>query len=87
MLRRLVLDVLKPHLPNNVELARELTKIRGVEGVSIITYNRETRVESVRIIIEGRNLNYKRIEKTLSKLGASIQSIDAVSAGKKILRE
>ena len=87
MLRRLVLDVLKPHRPSNVDLATEISKLRGVDGVTIVTYNKETEVESVRIIIEGRRLEFKNIEKILRNLGASVQSVDAVSAGRKIVSE
>ncbi len=87
MLRRLVLDVLKPHRPTNVDLATEISKLKGVDGVTIVTYNKETEVESVRIVIEGRRLEFKSIEKILRNLGASVQSVDAVSAGKKIVSE
>ena len=87
MLRRLVLDVLKPHVPTNIDVANEICKIKGVEGVNIVTYNKETQVESVRIVIEGKKLNFKRIEKILRNMGASVQSIDAVSAGRKIISE
>ena len=87
MLRRLVLDVLKPHRPSNVDLATEISKLKGVDGVTIVTYNKETEVESVRIVIEGRRLEFKNIEKILRNLGASVQSVDAVSAGRKIVSE
>ena len=87
MLRRLVLDVLKPHRPSNVDLATEISKLKGVDGVTIVTYNKETEVESVRIVIEGRGLEFKNIEKILRNLGASVQSVDAVSAGRKIVSE
>ncbi len=87
MLRRLILDVLKPHRPSNIDIATELCKIKGVDGVHIITYNKETEVESVRITIEGKKLNFNRIEKILKKMGASIQSVDAVAAGRKIITE
>lgn len=87
MLRRIILDVLKPHVPTIMDVANEISKIKSVEGVNIHTYNRETKVESVRITVEGRNLDFKKINKVLEKMGASIQSVDVVYAGKKIIEE
>ncbi len=85
MLRRLVLDVLKPHAPTIMDLANEICKLKSVDGVHIITYNRETKVESVRITIEGKKLDFEKINKILEKMGASVQSVDTVFAGKKII--
>jgi hypothetical protein len=87
MLRRIVLDVLKPHIPTIMDLANEISKLKFVEGVSVRTYNRETKVESVRVTIEGKKLNFKNINKILEKMGASVQSIDIVNAGKNIIKE
>ncbi|MDH5779717.1 MAG: DUF211 domain-containing protein, partial [Candidatus Bathyarchaeota archaeon] len=50
MIRRLVLDVLKPHNPGIVELSKELSELDGVEGVNILTYEIDQKVENVKII-------------------------------------
>ena len=42
MIRRLVLDVLKPHNPSVVELSEALSHLKGVEGVNVIIYDRPT---------------------------------------------
>ena len=82
MLRRIILDVLKPHIPTIMDVAREISKLKFVEGVHVRTYNRETKVESVRITIEGNELLYAEIEKKISELGASVHSVDKVTAEK-----
>ena len=87
MLRRIILDVLKPHIPTIMDVAREISKLKFVEGVRVRTYNRETKVESVRITIEGKKLDFKKINNVLEKMGASIQSVDVVHAGKRIIKE
>lgn len=33
-IKRIVLDVLKPHRPSIVEMSRKLTSIKGVDGVN-----------------------------------------------------
>jgi len=87
MLRRIVLDVLKPPTPIIADVASELSKLKSVDGVNIQIYNREPRVEFIRITIEGKNLDFKKISKVLEDMGASIQSVDDICMGKKIVRE
>jgi len=87
MLRRIVLDVLKPLTPIIADVALLLSKLESVDGVNVHIYNREPRVEFIRIIIEGKNLNFKKISKTLESMGASIQSVDDICIGKKIVRD
>jgi len=45
MIRRLVLDVLKPHNPGVVELSEALSHLEGVEGVNIIIYEMRARIK------------------------------------------
>jgi len=87
MLRRVVLDVLKPHNPGILELSEKLCKVRGIDGVNIITYEIDKEVENVKIVIEGRNINFEKVKKILEDSGAAIHSIDEVAAGKKIVEE
>ena len=46
-IRRIVLDVLKPHEPTIEELASKLSDIAGTEGVDIVVYSIEKDVESI----------------------------------------
>ncbi len=87
MLRRLVLDVLKPHSPGVVELSQALSELDGVEGVNIITYEIDQQVENVKIIIGGDSIDFERVKKRLEDLGAAIHSVDEVAAGRIIVEE
>jgi len=87
MLRRLILDVLKPHSPSVVELSQALSKLKGVEGVNIITYEIDQKVENVKIIIGGQEIDFETIKKKLEDFGAVVHSIDEVAAGKRIIEE
>ncbi len=87
MLRRLVLDVLKPHNPSVVELSQALSKLEGVEGVNIITYEIDQKVENVKIIIGGNRINFDIVKKKLEDFGAVVHSVDEVAAGRKIVEE
>ncbi len=47
-IRRLVLDVLKPHSPNLVDLATQIADIEGIVGVDISLIEMDQKVENVK---------------------------------------
>jgi len=77
-LRKLVLDVLKPHKPSVVELGKALSDLKCVSAVSITLSEVDVDTETVRIIVEGDGLDYSEIERTVKRFGAAIHSIDEV---------
>ena len=87
MIRRLILDVLKPHKPSVVEVSEALSHLEGVEGVNIIMNEIDQQVENAKIIIVGNPLNFEEIKSKLKELGATIHSVDEVAAGKRIIEE
>ena len=87
MIRRLVLDVLKPHKPSVVELSEALSHLEGVEGVNIIIYEIDQQVENAKVIIAGNAINFDEIKKKLEEMGSTIHSVDEVAAGKRIVEE
>lgn len=87
MIRRLILDVLKPHKPSVVELSEALSHLQGVEGVNVIIYEIDQKVENAKVIIAGNPLNFEVIKSKLEELGATIHSVDEVAAGKRIVEE
>ncbi len=87
MIRRLVLDVLKPHNPSVVELSEELSNLEGIEGVNVIIYEIDQQVENAKVIIAGNGVDFTRVKKKLEEMGATIHSVDEVAAGKRIVEE
>jgi len=86
-LRRLVLDVLKPHKPSIVEVALKLSRLEGVNGVNCVLNEIDQETENLKIIIEGPNINFDDVSDTLADLGAVIHSIDNVVAGRKLVED
>lgn len=84
-IKRLVLDVLKPHHPNILDLAQALGGLEGVLGVNLSLYEVDQETENVRITIEGDSIDYTAVERTLNELGAVVHSIDEVAAGTKLV--
>ncbi|HSV41973.1 MAG TPA: DUF211 domain-containing protein [Methanomassiliicoccales archaeon] len=86
-IKRLVLDVLKPHHPSIVEVAQRLSIIEGVSGVNISLDERDQVTESIKVTIEGNNINHEGVSDVIEQMGGSIHSVDSVSAGKKLVEE
>ena len=86
-IKRMILDVLKPHTPSIIDLAERLGNLEGITGVNISLEEVDKDTDSVKITIEGSNVNYDLVNKTISECGAVIHSIDGVSAGMKIIEE
>ena len=84
-IRRLVLDTLKPHEPNIVELATELSDLDGIGAVNISIYELDRKVENAKITIEGEDVQLVEVERVIEDLGGTIHSIDEVVAGKRTI--
>ncbi len=84
-IRRLVLDVLKPHEPQNTIFAVKLSEIENVTGVNVSLQEIDQATESIKVTIVGDNLDYEKIKKTIEDLGGVVHSIDEVVAGKIIV--
>jgi hypothetical protein len=87
MIRRLILDVLKPHKPSVIEVSEALSHLEGVEGVNVIIYEIDQQVENAKIMIVGSSIDFESIKKKLEEMGATIHSVDEVAAGKMIVEE
>lgn len=85
--KRLVLDVLKPHEPPLPELAARLSSMKGVDGVNISLVEIDQDTESVKITIEGESIDINHVETTMKDCGAVIHSIDEVAVGKRLVEK
>lgn len=83
--RRLVLDTLKPHEPNIIELAQQISELTGVESVNVSIYEIDRKVENAKITIEGRNIQFDEVRTLIRELGGTIHSIDEAVAGQAII--
>jgi len=80
-IRRVVLDVLKPHQPSIIEVAQRLADLPGVDGVNISIYEVDRMVENVKITVEGADLEYDSILSLIEDEGGTVHSIDEAVAG------
>jgi hypothetical protein len=85
MIRRLVLDTLKPYEPNIIEMADRLSELEGISAVNISIYEMDRNVENAKITIEGENVSYHRVLEVIQEMGGAVHSIDEAVAGKMII--
>ncbi len=77
---KLVLDVLKPHQPSIVEFAVALTKVKGVERVDSSVMEVDAETETIKVVVEGKDLEVEAIAEKIRDLGGVVHSVDAVVA-------
>ena len=86
-IRRLVLDVLKPHKPSIVELSKQVSITKGVFGVNCSLGEVDQDTETIKITIEGDDIDFDAVANAIEANGGVIHSIDSVSTGKRLVDE
>lgn len=85
--RRLVLDVLKPHQPTMLVLADKLGDLEGVHGVDVTLIEIDYRVENIKVTLEGDEIDFQDVSEVIQDAGGSIHSVDKVSTGRNLIDE
>ncbi|MFA9515926.1 DUF211 domain-containing protein [Halopenitus sp. H-Gu1] len=86
-LRRVVVDVLKPHDPPLIEFTDQITDTESIEGVSSSLIELDTEVQNIKLTFEGEDLDFAAIEDTIESLGGTIHSVDEVACGEYIVTD
>jgi hypothetical protein len=84
---RLVLDVLKPHQPTMLTIADKLGDLDGVHGVDITLLEIDSKVENIKVTIEGDDIDFQAVAEVVQDAGGSVHSIDKVSTGHELVEE
>lgn len=77
-IRKLVLDVLKPHQPNALEFSTTLADLGPDYRVKLTVLEVDEKTETISLQIEGGNIHFDTISEAIKRLGASVHSIDEV---------
>ena len=77
LVRRLVLDILKPHKPNCLDFGKAVADI-GSYNVTLTVIEKDDQTETVQAVIKGNNIDFESIQSVITDLGASLHSIDEV---------
>lgn len=78
LIKRLILDVLKPHRPNSLEFARVLAEQGPDYHVTITVSEVDEKTETVVIMVESHDIQFDLLSDAITSLGGSLHSIDEV---------
>jgi len=76
--KKVVLDVLKPHQPNALEFAQAIAKVGIDYHVHLTVLEVDENTETLQIEIEGSAIDFDAIQASINDLGGSLHSIDEV---------
>ena len=77
-LKRIVLDVLKPHQPNVLEFSMALSEALDGCCVRLKVEEVDEKTESVMLEVTGAAIDFEAVSAKISEMGGSIHSIDEV---------
>ena len=76
--KRLVLDVLKPHHPNALDFAQVITEGGDDYRVRVMVNEVDEKTETLQVIIEGKAIDFVAVQTAINAMGGSLHSIDEV---------
>jgi len=76
--KRVVLDVLKPHHPKSLELAQAIAEIGEDYRVRLMVEEVDENTETIKIEVTAEAIDFEAIEAAITKMGAALHSIDEV---------
>lgn len=76
--KRLVLDILKPHQPRVIEFSTKIAEVGENYAVSLTVLGVDQETETVEVRIEGDDLDFEAIKSAITQMSGSLHSVDAV---------
>jgi len=76
--KRVVLDVLKPHHPNALEFSHTIAEVGPDYRVHLTVLEVDENTETLQVVVEGDAIDFEAIQTAISNLGGSLHSIDEV---------
>lgn len=76
--KKIVLDVLKPHQPNVLEFSQAIAKAGSDYRVHLIVLEMDESTETIQIEISGNAIDFEVVQAAITDMGGSLHSIDEV---------
>jgi len=76
--KKLVLDVLKPHQPNSLEFSCNLADVGDGYRVEVTVIEVDENTETLQVIIQGSDLDFEAIQTAIADMSGALHSIDVV---------
>jgi len=78
VVKRVVLDVLKPHQPNILEFAQTIARRGDGCKVQVTVLEVDEKTETLRVVIQADRVQFSAVQEAIANMGASLHSIDEV---------
>jgi hypothetical protein len=85
--RRLVVDVLKPHDPPLLDFTEAVADAESVESVCASLIELDTEVQNVEMSLEGEAVDFDAVEGRIEQLGGTVHSVDEVVCGEYLIED
>ena len=76
--KRVVLDVLKPHQPNALDFCQEIARLGADYQVCLSVEEMDENTQTLQLEVRGNAIELEPIEAKIADMGASVHSIDLV---------
>lgn len=76
--KKLVLDILKPHQPNALDFSYTLAEVGDDYRVSLNVIEMDEDTETLQVVIEGNNIDFDAVQSAITNMSGSLHSIDVV---------
>lgn len=76
--KRVVLDVLKPHRPNALEFSQAIAKAGVDYRVCLRVLEVDENTETLQVEVKGNAIDFESIQSSISDMGGSLHSVDEV---------
>lgn len=86
-LRKLILDVMKPHEPSTIVYTDKLADLEGVNGVNTSMVEMDEEVVNIKVTLQGDDISFAGVREQVEDLGGSVHSVDRVFCGEEIVQD
>lgn len=86
-IKRLVIDVLKPHEPSTIDFSQEIVETDTVAAVNATLIELDQEVKNLKLTLEGDAIDYDNVEAAVEAAGGTIHSVDQVVCGKHLVED
>jgi len=76
--KKLVLDILKPHTPDAISFARAIASSGAGYSVRLLVLEMDENTETIQLEICADDIDFEAVQRVLLELGGSLHSIDEV---------
>lgn len=76
--KKVVLDILKPHQPNALEFSRTIAEAGVDYRVRLTVVEMDENTESVQVEVLGNSIDFEAVQSAITSMGGSLHSVDLV---------